>query len=760
MSHSISARDTANRSVNRSANSSQNTFPPCIIDGCAVSRTFQVLYKNERVDLDDVITYRTYLNLDVSRCVEQVSTTDFILTVELWFTEQDFPPTSISSLECVSSRDLLMHVDLCKGLHYHRPVLFDYFHLSAICISIHTGLTSFGKPFSGNKSIRPNDSDIIPISYVPCGYDLLVFDCTLDTINAMDWSQMQLRLRRAQLIHWQLCSILFAHLSTLNDLYNEYKELSSSKRSCSSRSLLTSSSSSSPSVHVNGTNIVPSNRSLSNLAQVCYQCSLENMKTDFDLTTCHRDLSVHQKNSDSPLRPVNQYRPIEYLTMIESDLTYLSTLCRLQYEQFLTLTIGNRAITRHLAQIHHINRISRFTESFFIINKSTDDIESNMDNICDKFNQTSDTLRRSAYFQLLPKCHVECKSLDGESNSLPIIYQEIFNVNYKSNQLTSTLPSIEDSFAKLLSNNSRHVTCSSSSNSIFPPIDCSKSSETATTSLDKSEIKSSAIEEEKKKNVDKSSDVHSQVNSSRQVVDDDKVKVNDDQVSISSKRSLLINTNSIAFIDAKEEFRHNLPENWKIFSDLEWQTSAIPYFEIEDEGYKSFTLPQHHLIICVHGLDGNSADLRMVRTFLELALPSCDLVFLMSQRNQGETFDCLDVLTERLAKEIINHIQTYRLRPAKVRYVIIILFFLLSLSFLRVCVLVSLVCKLSFQLLNDFTDARSMCVILDTTQRHYCILDKCATKYVYNVHLSSLFLLSFASLLYVNCCRRRLTVLT
>ena len=41
-----------------------------------------------------------------------------------------------------------------------------------------------------------------------------------------------------------------------------------------------------------------------------------------------------------------------------------------------------------------------------------------------------------------------------------------------------------------------------------------------------------------------------------------------------------------------------------------------------------------HLVVCVHGLDGNSADLRLVRTYLEMALPGEKIDFLMSEKNQ------------------------------------------------------------------------------------------------------------------------------
>ena len=43
---------------------------------------------------------------------------------------------------------------------------------------------------------------------------------------------------------------------------------------------------------------------------------------------------------------------------------------------------------------------------------------------------------------------------------------------------------------------------------------------------------------------------------------------------------------------------------------------------------------QLHVVICVHGLDGNSADLRLIKTYLEIALPGHNLDFLMSENNQ------------------------------------------------------------------------------------------------------------------------------
>lgn len=63
----------------------------------------------------------------------------------------------------------------------------------------------------------------------------------------------------------------------------------------------------------------------------------------------------------------------------------------------------------------------------------------------------------------------------------------------------------------------------------------------------------------------------------------------------------------------------------------------MPYFHISNE-YRLFSPEGAHLIICVHGLDGNPADLRLVKTYLELSLPGAHLDFLMSERNQVRVY--------------------------------------------------------------------------------------------------------------------------
>ncbi|XP_058837589.1 uncharacterized protein LOC131693637 isoform X1 [Topomyia yanbarensis] len=124
----------------------------------------------------------------------------------------------------------------------------------------------------------------------------------------------------------------------------------------------------------------------------------------------------------------------------------------------------------------------------------------------------------------------------------------------------------------------------------------------------------------------------------------------------------------LEFEKCREEFRKQISYSGSIYSDFQKLASEMPYFHISDE-FRAFSAKGLHLVICVHGLDGNSADLRLVRTYLELGLPGAHLEFLMSERNQGDTFSDFDTMTDRLVAEVLYHIETYQLNPSRISFV-------------------------------------------------------------------------------------------
>ena len=50
-------------------------------------------------------------------------------------------------LECVSQRVCSLHVAPTKGLHHHLPLLFDYFHLCCVELTVHGTLIAIHQPF-------------------------------------------------------------------------------------------------------------------------------------------------------------------------------------------------------------------------------------------------------------------------------------------------------------------------------------------------------------------------------------------------------------------------------------------------------------------------------------------------------------------------------------------------------------------------------------------------------------------------------------
>lgn len=102
---------------------------------------------------------------------------------------------------------------------------------------------------------------------------------------------------------------------------------------------------------------------------------------------------------------------------------------------------------------------------------------------------------------------------------------------------------------------------------------------------------------------------------------------NSDRSDSNNERDLPPAMQLMEFEKCREEFRKQINYSGSIYSDFKTLASEMPYFHISDE-YRTFSPAGVHLIVCVHGLDGNSADLRLVRTYLELGLPGAHLEFL------------------------------------------------------------------------------------------------------------------------------------
>jgi Protein FAM135 len=89
-------------------------------------------------------------------CIERA---EFSLNLELWFGEPSQPQQpdatpieplgnfSDANLMLASTRTLQLNFHPGRGLHYHLPVLFDYFHLAAVSLGIHASLIAMHQPY-------------------------------------------------------------------------------------------------------------------------------------------------------------------------------------------------------------------------------------------------------------------------------------------------------------------------------------------------------------------------------------------------------------------------------------------------------------------------------------------------------------------------------------------------------------------------------------------------------------------------------------
>jgi len=130
----------------------------------------------------------------------------------------------------------------------------------------------------------------------------------------------------------------------------------------------------------------------------------------------------------------------------------------------------------------------------------------------------------------------------------------------------------------------------------------------------------------------------------------------------------MLGDGTLSFLKAKEDFKRQVHFNGVLYSDIHPLNVTQPYFHIAEE-MRPYCPEGLHLVVCVHGLDGNSADLRLVKTYLELVLPGANLDFLMSERNQGGTFSTFEVMTDRLVSEIFCHLESNNLNPKRISFV-------------------------------------------------------------------------------------------